>query len=293
MPIVSIERKVKALAVPCGIWMGLIILVDPNSATIFVGLLLALLVAAKYDNAAFKASFLVATVFALVSFIYFPDNMNYLGVLVVFVAAFADEKVNDMADQSKSQGLFWVRAASEAHLEGGHPWTLRDGPTLLLSLLLRFPGVRLRLFPGGELCQISGVQVCPSMTSSLSEGGLAGHRPPIISCKDRLDRGWPWSNGSKQRGSPIIIICAGKGYPKNGLKEIGHDLQGVIEQGIDHRCGALARRHGHRDQGQRCDHRQGPCSWTASVRSYEREGNGDTMTASSVSSRTGPVSRSI
>jgi hypothetical protein len=101
------KRKVKALAVPCGIWMGLIILVDPNSATIFVGLLLALLVAAKYDNAAFKASFLVATVFALVSFIYFPDNMSYLGVLVVFVAAFADEKVNDMADQSKRQGLFW------------------------------------------------------------------------------------------------------------------------------------------------------------------------------------------
>ena len=51
----------------------------------------------------------MATVFTLVSFIYFPDNMSYLGVLVVFAAAFADEKVNDMADQSKQPRIALVR----------------------------------------------------------------------------------------------------------------------------------------------------------------------------------------
>ncbi len=102
------RKKAKALAVPCGIWMGLLIFVDPDSATIFVGLLLALLVAAKYDNAAFKAGFVVAALFALLSFIYFPDNMSYIGVIVVFIAAFLDEKLSDVADRKGGRGVKWA-----------------------------------------------------------------------------------------------------------------------------------------------------------------------------------------
>lgn len=115
------RRKAKALAVPCGLWMGLLIFVDPDSATIFVGLLLALLVAAKYDNAAFKASFVVAALFALLSFIYFPENMSYLGVIVVFIAAFLDEKLSDMADRKGGRGVKWV--------------IMRQRPVLKLAIL--------------------------------------------------------------------------------------------------------------------------------------------------------------
>ena len=115
------KKKAKALAVPCGIWMGLLIFIDPDSATIFVGLLLALLVAAKYDNAAFKASFVVATFFALLSFIYFPDNMSYLGVVIVFIAAFLDEKLSDMADRKGGRGVKWA--------------IMRQRPVLKLAIL--------------------------------------------------------------------------------------------------------------------------------------------------------------
>jgi hypothetical protein len=93
------SRKLStALSVPCGVWMGFLILYDPGSATILIGLLLALLVAAKYDNEAFRLGFLVAGAMALASFIRFPDNASLLGVLVVFLAAYADEVVSDMAD---------------------------------------------------------------------------------------------------------------------------------------------------------------------------------------------------
>jgi len=95
----------KALAIPCGLWMGSLILADPDSATIFIGLLLALLVASKYDNTAFKVGFLTAGLLAVVSFIRFPDNASYVGVVIVFLAAFLDEKVSDWADRRKDTGI--------------------------------------------------------------------------------------------------------------------------------------------------------------------------------------------
>lgn len=92
----------KALAVPCGIWMGGLILLDPNSATIFIGILLALLVASKYDNVAFKTGFLVAGALAFVSLLNFPNNASYIGIVIVFMAALVDEKASDWADMKGS-----------------------------------------------------------------------------------------------------------------------------------------------------------------------------------------------
>jgi hypothetical protein len=94
------DQKVsKAIAVPCGLWMGALIITDPDSATIFIGLLLALLLASKYDNTAFRLGFAAAGIMAIISFKDFPNNANYIGVVVVFAAAFLDEKASDWADR--------------------------------------------------------------------------------------------------------------------------------------------------------------------------------------------------
>jgi hypothetical protein len=112
----------KTLAVPCGLWMGALILVDPNSATIFIGLLLALLIASKYDNEAFQLGFVVAGGLALVSFINYPDNASYIGIGIVFLAAFVDEKISDWADKNEQGG--WVSAL------------LKERPVLKLAILV-------------------------------------------------------------------------------------------------------------------------------------------------------------
>ena len=99
------QRVSRRIAIPCGLWMGALIFIDPNSATIFIGLLLALLIASKYDNMAFKLGFVVAAGMALLSFINFPNNASYIGIAVVFLAAYADERLSDWADASAKDGL--------------------------------------------------------------------------------------------------------------------------------------------------------------------------------------------
>jgi hypothetical protein len=93
------------LALPGGVLMGSLILWDRSSATIFIGMLVALLIAAKYDNPAFKLGFAVAAIFALVSFINFPNNFDLLGAGLIFLSAFADEVVSDRADRSGSSSV--------------------------------------------------------------------------------------------------------------------------------------------------------------------------------------------
>jgi hypothetical protein len=100
------------LALPGGVLMGSLILWDKGSATIFIGMLVALLIAAKYDNPAFKLGFAVAAVFALVSFINFPNNFDLLGAGLVALSAFADEVGSDRADKSGSRSVLW-RAMKE------------------------------------------------------------------------------------------------------------------------------------------------------------------------------------
>ena len=71
--------------------MGSLILWGRNSATIFMGMLVALLITAKNDNLAFKLGFAVTSIFALDSFLDFPHNFDLLGAGIIFLSAFADE----------------------------------------------------------------------------------------------------------------------------------------------------------------------------------------------------------
>ena len=100
------------LALPGGLLMGSLILWDRSSATIFIGMLVALLIAAKYDNPAFKLGFAVAAIFALISFVHFPNNFDLLGAGLILLSAFADEVGSDQADRSGSRSVLW-RAMKE------------------------------------------------------------------------------------------------------------------------------------------------------------------------------------
>jgi hypothetical protein len=94
------KRVSLALALPSGLLMGSLILWDQGSATILIGMLVALLITAKYDNLAFQLGFIVTAVFALLSFMNFPNNVDLLGVGLIFLSAFADEVGSDRADRS-------------------------------------------------------------------------------------------------------------------------------------------------------------------------------------------------
>ena len=93
------KRKTIALAVPGGVLMGGLMLYDINSATIFSGLLLALLLAGKYDNYAFRVGFVAAGSLALLTFMLAPSSLNVIGVAAVFAAALVDEWVSDRVDK--------------------------------------------------------------------------------------------------------------------------------------------------------------------------------------------------
>src|SRR5665647_676587 len=79
------KRVSLALALPVGLLMGSLILWDRGSATIFIGMLVALLITAKYDNLAFKLGFAVAAIFAVMSFLNFPKNFDLLGAGLIFL----------------------------------------------------------------------------------------------------------------------------------------------------------------------------------------------------------------
>ena len=100
------KRVSLALALPVGLLMGSLILWDRGSATIFIGMLVALLITAKYDNLAFKLGFAVAAIFAVMSFLNFPNNFDLLGAGLIFLSAFADEVGSDQADRSGSISRF-------------------------------------------------------------------------------------------------------------------------------------------------------------------------------------------
>jgi hypothetical protein len=100
------KRISLALALPGGLLMGSLILWDKGSATIFIGMLVALLITAKYDNLAFKLGFAVTAIFAILSFFNFPNNFDLLGAGLIFLSAFADEVGSDRVDISGSRSCF-------------------------------------------------------------------------------------------------------------------------------------------------------------------------------------------
>ncbi|MCE5296436.1 MAG: hypothetical protein LLG16_04945 [Euryarchaeota archaeon] len=102
------RRISNLLSVPCGLWMGGLIIFDPDTATIFIGMLLALLIASKYDNVAFKLGFGIAFIASVITIFNDPGNVSFIGIIVVFAAAFADEWVSDRADAMNKSGFLWT-----------------------------------------------------------------------------------------------------------------------------------------------------------------------------------------
>jgi hypothetical protein len=101
------KRKAILLSVPIGLLMGALIFLDEGSATIFIGLLLALLIASKYDNIAFKLGFVVAGSIAVLAVLN-GNPFHLVGALAVMVAAFADEVLSDRGDRMKGGTLALV-----------------------------------------------------------------------------------------------------------------------------------------------------------------------------------------
>jgi hypothetical protein len=90
------KRKTLLLALPGGLWMGSLIAVDEGSATIFAGVLIALLFARKYDNLAFQVGFGAALLIGAVGILSGIGTFEPLGVVIVLIAAFVDERTNDL-----------------------------------------------------------------------------------------------------------------------------------------------------------------------------------------------------
>jgi len=100
------KRKTLALVLPGALLMGGLIIADVSSGVIFTGLLLALLMAGKYDNSAFRIGFIVAFSIAIVAYLLSPQTFHPVGVAVVFAAALADEHFSDFADRKENPTLF-------------------------------------------------------------------------------------------------------------------------------------------------------------------------------------------
>jgi len=99
------KRKTLALAIPGALLMGGLIITDVSSGVIFTGLLLALLMAGKYDNSAFRIGFIVAFSIAILAYIISPQTFHPVGIAVVFIAALADEHFSDLADRKENPTL--------------------------------------------------------------------------------------------------------------------------------------------------------------------------------------------
>jgi hypothetical protein len=99
------RTKTLALVIPGALLMGGLILTDVSSGVIFTGLLLALLMAGKYDNSAFRIGFVVAFSIAILAYALSPQTFHPVGVAVVFMAALADEHFSDRADRKQEPKL--------------------------------------------------------------------------------------------------------------------------------------------------------------------------------------------
>ncbi|KQM11446.1 hypothetical protein AOA80_08545 [Methanomassiliicoccales archaeon RumEn M1] len=88
------KRTALLLALPTGLWLGTLVLLDEATAVIFIGMLLALLVAGKYDNIAFRIAFAAAMLLSLAALLMVHDSISLAGIAAVFALAFLDERVD-------------------------------------------------------------------------------------------------------------------------------------------------------------------------------------------------------
>lgn len=87
------RRAALLLALPAGLWMGALAVLDNGTAVIFIGLLLSLLIAGKYDNIAFRIAFLAAIALSL-SAVLLHGQISLAAIAVVFALSLLDEKVD-------------------------------------------------------------------------------------------------------------------------------------------------------------------------------------------------------
>ncbi|MDW5562506.1 MAG: hypothetical protein SA339_04695 [Methanomassiliicoccus sp.] len=90
------RRTALLLAFPGGIWLGALMAVDLGSATIFVGILVALLMAGKLDTLAFRIGAIVAIIIEAAALLTGFGTIDPVGVIMIIVFAFIDERVNDL-----------------------------------------------------------------------------------------------------------------------------------------------------------------------------------------------------
>ena len=96
------KRTALLLSLPTGLWLGSLVLLDEATAVIFIGILLALLVAGKYDNIAFRIAFAAAMLLSLAALTTVHD-IGLAGIAAVFILALLDEKVDALpADGDRS-----------------------------------------------------------------------------------------------------------------------------------------------------------------------------------------------
>jgi hypothetical protein len=91
------KKTATIIAVPTGLLMAAIVIVDPPSATIFIAMALGLLVTKKIDNIAFQ----IGIVLVVLLPIFFVNLMDvfWLPFSVLFLACLADEYGNDWSDK--------------------------------------------------------------------------------------------------------------------------------------------------------------------------------------------------
>ncbi len=95
------QRNAVALALPGGLWMGAIMLYDAGTTMLFVGLLIGLLVAHKYDNGAFRLAFIVAMAMGVAALLMW-DSPSIPGIATVLFLAVLDEKVDSLPVDDKT-----------------------------------------------------------------------------------------------------------------------------------------------------------------------------------------------
>ena len=97
------KKTATIIAIPTGLLMGLTVMVDSPSASIFIAMALGLAVARKIDNIAFR----IGIVLVVLLPIFFVNLMNllWLPFSALFIASLVDEYGNDWSDKHYKKAI--------------------------------------------------------------------------------------------------------------------------------------------------------------------------------------------
>ncbi|MDI3482134.1 MAG: hypothetical protein PWQ88_5 [Candidatus Methanomethylophilaceae archaeon] len=99
------RRKALVLAFPSGLWFGYMMINDPPTAAIGIGMLLGLLFAKKYDNRGFIIGFLIAIGMVILGLLSGKLSFSIYAMVLVIVATYVDELVNDIEGVDRLETL--------------------------------------------------------------------------------------------------------------------------------------------------------------------------------------------